>query len=709
MRIAMQARLLLGGVSLFAFGPAMAAVANDALDNSAFEEIIVNAVRIPTPQRALPNRITVIDREELANQMTVSTSILDAVSAKVPSFSPTRQKLTGAGETMRGRDPLYMIDGVPQSNPLRDGSRDGVTLDPAVIERVEVLYGANAIQGIGGTGGVINYVTLSPSEERGLQARLEAGITSTGRLNGDGFGYRGAATLLNDFGAADVVLSVAGETRGAFYDGTGNRIGIDNVQGDLQDSKSLNLFAKVGVNLDDKTRAQVMVNIFDIDGEGDYVPIDGDRTLGIPTSAVKGSYEGDPTYNTVRTLSADFTRSELAGGTLTVQGFYQDFKAVFGGGVFASFQDPTIDPTGNLFDQSANQSEKYGLKFAYSHQNLFVPGLSAVLGLDYLHDETEQSLVQTGRAWVPPTSFESWAPFIQLNQDLMEDRLHVSGGVRLERATLNVDTFQTLASYGPQTVDGGSPGFSEELWNGGISFEAASWLTAYASYAQGFTMADVGRVLRSVSTPNEDVDTFLNVEPVIADNIEIGFKVNTGRFRADIGYFWSSSDFGQRLVADSDGIFNVSREKTKINGFEASGEFAASDDFSIGASYAALTGRFDSDDDGKVDQDLGGRNISPDRLNLFASWTPMSNFDGRIQTSVYFDRNFDDGTEFDGYVLVDARLGYNAEGYGRFDLAVQNLLDKQYITYFSQTASTANSAYYAGRGRTLTLRWTGSF
>jgi iron complex outermembrane receptor protein len=49
--------------------------------------------------------------------------VVDAVaSADTPSFSPTRQKLSGAGETLRGRSPLYAINGIPQSTPLRDGS-----------------------------------------------------------------------------------------------------------------------------------------------------------------------------------------------------------------------------------------------------------------------------------------------------------------------------------------------------------------------------------------------------------------------------------------------------------------------------------------------------------------------------------------------------------------------------------------------------------
>src|SRR3546814_1918557 len=88
-----------------------------------------------------------------------------------PSFSPTRQKLSGSGETLRGRAPLYAINGIPQSTPLRDGSRDGFTIDGFFVDRVEVIFGSNALQGIGGTGGIINQVTVGAPTEEGVSGR----------------------------------------------------------------------------------------------------------------------------------------------------------------------------------------------------------------------------------------------------------------------------------------------------------------------------------------------------------------------------------------------------------------------------------------------------------------------------------------------------------------------------------------------------------
>jgi iron complex outermembrane receptor protein len=49
-------------------------------------------------------------------------------------------------------------------------------------------------------------------------------------------------------------------------------------------------------------------------------------------------------------------------------------------------------------------------------------------------------------------------------------------------------------------------------------------------------------------------------------------------------------------------------------------------------------------------------------------------------------------------------------GFGTVSLGVQNLLDEQYISYFSDTQGpTDNLRYFAGRGRTATLTLTRSF
>ena len=105
------------GIALIALPlPALAqSTGGGAEDDSS---IVVTAARTQLPASALPLTIDVIDSEALDRQVQISGSTIDAVSALLPSFSPTREKLSGSGESLRGRSPLYAINGIPQSTPV---------------------------------------------------------------------------------------------------------------------------------------------------------------------------------------------------------------------------------------------------------------------------------------------------------------------------------------------------------------------------------------------------------------------------------------------------------------------------------------------------------------------------------------------------------------------------------------------------------------
>ncbi len=700
--------------ALLAMTATATAQENDAReDETRVEEtIIVTASRTTLPPSALPNTIQIISDEELSLQAQLTGSAVDVVSTLVPSFSPTREKLSGAGESLRGRKPLYLIDGVPQSNPLRDGSREGHTIDPFFIDRVEVIFGSNAIQGIGATGGVVNYVTApAPKETEGWTGKLMGQISASNEFQGDGYDYRAGALAGRDFGLLDVTLGVAKQKRGAFYSGDARRIGVDGAQGELQDSESLSFFGKVGVDLSSTRRLELMTQHFELEGDGDYVLVNGSRATNTPTTTVRGDPPGIIPTNKVLTSSLTYTDKDLFGGALTGQLFYQDFEAIYGGGSFDSFQDPRIAPVGTLFDQSANNSEKKGLRVSYEREIDAVKGLRVMGGLDVLNDKTYQELILTGRNWVPETEFTSYAPFVQLSQALWDDRVHLSAGLRHEIAKLKVDDYETLYSYGPQQVAGGEPEFEKTLVNVGATVEVIDGLTAYTSYAEGFTMADVGRILRGVETPGQDVDTFLNVEPVISDNTEIGLEWRRGPLSASAAYFWSKSELGSILVLRND-VFEVQRRRTEIDGLELSGTWETPlDGLRFSGGYAMLNGRTDTNSDNKVDTDLDGANISPDRVNLAADYS-TGPYSIRVQTRSYLDRSFDGlpaNTDFDGYTLADAFLRYSAS-FGDFTLSASNLFDKQYVTYDSQTVQpTSNSRFFAGRGRVIALAFEKKF
>jgi len=61
------------------------------------------------------------------------------------------------------------------------------------------------------------------------------------------------------------------------------------------------------------------------------------------------------------------------------------------------------------------------------------------------------------------------------------------------------------------------------------------------------------------------------------------------------------------------------------------------------------------------------------------------------------------GREFGGYTLADLAIGIPTH-LGTFRLGVENLLDKQYVLYFSQVdTAAANDTLFAGPGRSFVL------
>ncbi|WP_271190656.1 TonB-dependent receptor, partial [Dactylosporangium matsuzakiense] len=159
---------------------------------------------------------------------------------------------------------------------------------------------------------------------------------------------------------------------------------------------------------------------------------------------------------------------------LTLQAFFNRSRDTYGGEVdpIATFQDAALAPIGTLFDQSQNRSRKYGGKFSYERKVPGLEALTATLGLDVLYDKTEQRLIATDRSWVPPTEYRSLIPFAQANLALLDDKLHLAGGVRYEDVQITIADYRTLASYGGGfAVSGGTPKFSDTLYNGGVILE----------------------------------------------------------------------------------------------------------------------------------------------------------------------------------------------------------------------------------------------
>ena len=676
--------------------------------DSGLNPMVITATRNRSSEGKTPQKVTIITREQIEQQLAITQDPSQVLSNLIPSYSPSRQKLNNTGETFRGRSVLFMIDGVPQSNPLRDGGRDSYAIDLSMVERIEVIHGASAEHGLGATGGIINYVTKRP-DGAGVQQHAGISLTSDDDFQSDGFGHKLDYRLSGQQGDWDYVLAASREERGVFYDGNDEIVGMA-YHGELQNSESYDLMAKLGYWIDDDQNLEFSLNHFDLDINDDYVPVSGDRDAGVPTTARKGTPDNDPGYNEATTARLSYSHADWFGNNVDAQLYTQRFRAQFGATGLGSF--PYQDDAGNtLYDHTRNESDKVGAKFTLSRDGLLNDHLTLTTGLDLLQDETQQVLVNTNRNYVPESQFRNVAAFLQGDYDLTES-LSLHAGVRQEHAELNVDDYSTVdrstsVENNLVSVNGGNPEFDETLFNAGIVYQATDWAQLYANYSEGFGMPDVGRVLRGVSTPGQDVDDLIDLSPIVTDNREAGARFDWDRYGLELSYYESNSDLGQRIQPDAQGNYRVQREKTEIQGVEVTGEARLNDAHKLRLTYTHAEGESDTDGDGSVDTRLTGRDLAPDTLKLAWSAAWNDKLSTHLQYSHYLDRSFDDPEiEFDGYGLLDASLAYRLP-VGRASLGIENLTDEDYFTYYSQSFPQSpvleDDLYFKGRGRTLTL------
>lgn len=677
------------------------------------DSVVVTATRGSKAIDKIPGAVTVVTRDELDAQLQISEDLSQVLATQIPGYAPSRQKMTTFGESMRGRTPLILFDGIPQSNPLRNGAREGYFADPSVIERVEVVSGASAVQGLGATGGIINYISRTPRQE-GTSQTLDVKYGTQGESDDALWkaGYR-----LEHKQRFDALLYVGATLRGVGVDGDGRRLGLEGTQGDTQDSIATDAFGKIGLDIGDTQRVQLSFNRYVLEGDGDWTRVLGNRAMGVPTSATRGTPLGEPPRNRVQTISADWSDADFLEGTANVQLYKQDFEALYGAGVFPNFQDPAIAPAGTLVDQSEIVADKSGLRTTWVRPDLFVNGLELTLGLDWLSDKSEQHLARTDRTWVPPLEFESYAPFVQMEYNA--GPFTVRGGARNEHASLNVDTYQTLAVYGRQTVEGGERSFNQWVENLGVVWRFADGWSAFAAYNEGFGLPDVGLVLRAVNKPNQSVERLVTLEPVVTDNREIGltWAGTHGSFTAS-AYDSRSEKGSQVRIDNTTGIGSIQRLPIQVKGFEFAGEWRPHPAWTLSTTYATTDGNTAAVPGAPLDVALGARSQGPDKTVAAVRWAITPALALRLQGMHLASRHINEGRvvgtsrleeNFDGYTIADLGVTW-ASRWGEFGLGIENLFDRQYIGYYSESnPGGTNEDYFAGRGRAFLLSWQRTF
>ncbi|UXZ05363.1 TonB-dependent receptor plug domain-containing protein [Moraxella nasicaprae] len=294
-----------------------------ALDSSPvvdLGELTITATRANTKLNESAQKVLIIDRQTIDNQLLAGDDMSQALFKLIPGYAPPTGNMGSVSESFRGREVLFMIDGVPQSNPLRDGSRENRTIDLSMVERIEVIYGASSEHGLGATGGIINFITKKNRGD-GLKQSLSIGVNTAKNFEGEGLG--GDVRYQASFGGEklDGLVALKYGKEGMYYGADDRLVGTYGNQGDVMNASHYDVLAKVGYAFDDNKRLSASVNHYFLEGSQEYVNDSSQRNRAIKRTdtSVKrtGAPDGLDPYNKVLTANVVYQDDDFLSGRLT--------------------------------------------------------------------------------------------------------------------------------------------------------------------------------------------------------------------------------------------------------------------------------------------------------------------------------------------------------------------------------------------------------
>lgn len=669
-------------------------------DDRPLEEIIVRGIgsRLPADLSSVPGSVTIIGAEELGEQSLFSNDLGEILQRSVPGFGVSSSgSFSNFSQTLRGRKPAVFIDGVPTTVPLRDGGRDLRVISPGAVDSVEVIRGSTALYGLGGAGGLINYVTREPGDGA-AEYRTDVSLGTSLTHGGDSANYTLQQSAQGRSDRLSWVLSGFYESYRSLYDAKGKRIPPDpQGQGGIADTDAFNVFAKLGFDLSPSQSLFLAANVYEIEQDTLYSNGAGAfASRPAPAVSQKPLGEGQGTENTL--LSLRYVNDEFLGGALGAQVFYSAYEAVFG-----FFPPPVFPPDGG---QSLIDAERTGLRFDVSTAIDTANFKGNLLwGIDFVTDTTSQPMGD-GRLLVPEMKQESLAPFLQA-EFAVRDTLTLTGGLRYENAEISTGTFTTIAIVNPSlpggvTVQGGKVDYSEMLFNAGFVWSRpGSGIDIYGGFSQGFTVNDFGRALRSttVGTISE-----FDFKAQAIDSYELGLRGAGEVLDWSLAVFFSTSELGSSFNAVT---LELVRAPEDIWGAELAVNARASEAFTVWGSISWVDGEVESAP-GAVEE-LDTSRIPPVKLTAGIEWAPQEDWRVLAQiTHSAAQRRFENQPVFgradiEAYTLLDVSVTRGV-GPGQLTLAFGNLLNEYYFTPDAYRFA-GNGTFTSGVGATARLTY----
>lgn len=649
----------------------------------------------------------VIEREELNELRQASDGMATLLSKVVPGMADSSRTITDYGQTLRGRNMLVLVDGIPL-NTNRDSARNLATLNLSSIQKIEVLRGSSAIYGSGATGGIVA-VTTRP-------ARGEPYAESTFSLKSplSKFGKDGLGGEINHYfsganGVVDYALNLGVQHIGGSYDARGNRLAPEPSQGDLFDSNNYTIGGKLGFRIDRDQRLQFSASRYEAKQNSDYgsnpavAKLPAGSAVALPIAGLQLD-DQNQIKNTL--LAVDYQHKDFFGSALSTQLYYRDYFTRF-----TPFDARAVSTRGNNVDQVMQNSKVFGGRLTLDTP--LAQNTKMLWGMDLNQERSDMPddifnpvaydasggtvFRKTGTLmYMPPLTTRSIGGFGQL-QHKFNEQWSVEGGARYEHANAEFDDFIPLSqskAANPQTVKGGSVSYGAWLFNLGAVYKPVKQHELYASFSQGFQLPDIGLQIRN-ATPAFDIASS-SLEPVKTNNYELGWRGNSGDMLASLAVFYTTSELGD-VQSFNNGLI-LTRTSEKIVGMEAGFDYLPdSTPWGGGATFTLMSGR-ERPQGSSSDQDMTGYRIPPLKLTGYVQYKPGSKWSNRLQATYFGARDYrlNGQTSFGrqavtSYTTVDLISRYELTRQDTLTVGIENLLNRYYLPAYSQLMRNSNN------------------
>ena len=701
--------------------------------------IVVTATRSAKSIADIAGTVYSIDQAEIEKQANAGKSIADILGTLVPSLTPSSGTTSNYGMTMRGRVVQYMIDGVPQTG-YRDGSRQLNSIQPSMIERIEVVSGATSIYGSGATGGIINIITKRGGQDP-ISFESKVGVTAGNNFKSDAMAYEASQSVLFNQGALQGAFGASYTTRGEIQDSHGNRIGPEVAQTDRQDTDTLDLNGRLTWNISDEQSLSFGAQYFNDEQDSEYGPDYGpdlayvkrDLTYTASLAAVKGMQLETQPQTERYAFNTQYENQNVLGHTLNAEAYYRNEQArwfpsaqAMGGGLYLVYQSET-------------DIDVYGARVALQKQfDLNGHNLGLSYGIDYENEQDEQNIqMYDSAAFVasnglnykpfnyyafgPDVETEKLGTFVQTDFDVT-DRLGLKAGVRYERVESQVDestpymeaiTADLQPGYQAKTLNGGKVKHDAALFNLGALYHLTDAQQVFANFSQGSNLPDIQRMLRDV--PASFTVNSQTIDPIKVNNYELGWRVQAENgLNASVTTFYNDSDKSLKFGRPNYTIEVLDTDE-RVYGVEGNLSYRLQPNWTVGGTMAYTRGQF-KNTAGKW-QELDAIRVAPLKGTAFSEWQFNNDMSLRVQALAIggTDKAKKDAekygstvpAEIKGFATMDVIANAKA-GPGTVGFGVYNVWNTDYKSVYSQAVESVYGAIssLAAQGRTYGLSYT---